>query len=355
MAKASIKSDYLTEYIISAVERGDYIHTPFPSERALASETGMSLTTVRKAVVACIEKNILIRNTTSRQPEIHPDFLSHTFKKHVAVILPGFPSQANAEWYSPIENLCAQHRFSINMITYHSKEDPSLIKHLNDPYDLIFFFSPSAPPPLLLKQMQKNAARLITFFHDYTDIGITTICDPPQGITSTALDYLAQRNCRTIDCLNAGHLPNRMIDNQIHAWQDFLRNNQHEGTLIDCERDPASPHYELARSAICDHLRTHHLPDAILCTTGMAAVGTVRGLADCSLRAGLDVKVLSISSNPLLKNMTPSITSIEPPNKETLIEQAFKTPRPLRIEYDTPELFIGESTELAPHTIPIIV
>ena len=196
--------------------------------------------------------------------------------------------------------------------------------------------------------MKKNADRLVTFFHDYTDHGITNLCDPPRSLTRKALDYLYERNCRSIDCLNAGVRPNRMIDNQVKDWQLFLKEKGCTGQLIDYEGDPGSPHYELARSAIVQHLRQYRLSDAIICTTGLAAVGVIRGLADCSLRAGIDVKILSISSSPLLKNIVPSITSMEPPVKETLIEQAFNTPRPRRIEYDAPELFIGESTELVP-------
>lgn len=348
MSKPSAKTDYLTSYIIDAITRGDYIHTPFPSERALAEETGMSLTTARKAVINCIQKGFLARHETSRQPEVHPAYVKGQFLKHVAVILPGFPSQSNAEWYGAVENICAKNHFSINMVTYHDKEDPSLIKHLNGPYDLIFFFPPTDPSPLLFKQMRKNAERLVTFFHDYTDIGITTICDPPKNITRRALDYLYLRNCRTIDCLNAGLLPNRMIDNQVRDWQTFLKEKKCSGRLIDCEEEASSPHYELARNAIVEHLRDYLLPDAILCTTGLAAVGVIRGLADCSLRAGLDVKVLTISSNPLLKNITPSITSMEPLPKEELIEQAFKTPKSLRIEYNEATLFIGESTDMTP-------
>jgi DNA-binding LacI/PurR family transcriptional regulator len=346
MAKSSVKFDYLTRYIADAVERGDYIHTPFPSERALAEVTGMSLTTVRKTVLNCIEKGYLVRNQTSGQPEVHPAYLCNLFDRHVAVILPGFPSQANAEWYGAVENVCAKNRFSITMITYHSKEDPSLIKHLNGPYDAIFFFPPPSPTDLLLKQMRKNAERLVTFFHDYTDLGIATLCDPPQDLNRKALDYLFERHCRSIDCLNAGRLPNRMMDNQIKDWQTFLKEKKCTGQLINCERSAASPHHELARTAIVQHLRSCRLPDAILCTTGMAAFGTIRGLADCSLRAGLDVKVLAISSNPLLKNSTPSITSMEPPDKEAIINQAFQNPRPLRIEAARSELFIGESTEI---------
>jgi len=349
MAKPSIKTDYLTSYIVNAIERGDYVHSPFPSERALAEETGMSLTTVRKAVAACIKNKVLIRSKTSGQPKVCPSYLKqNSFEKHVAVILPGILSQGTAEWYSPIENVCAKNRFSITMISYHGKNDPTLIKHLNGPYDLIFFFSPSDPQPLLVKQMKKNADRLITFFHDFTNIGITTLCDPPRKLTHNALCHLMRQNCKTIDCLNAGLLPNRMIENQIEDWRASLNKNKCNGTLIDCNRDAVSPHYELARIGIYDYLRKNRLPDAIICTTGLAAVGAVRGLADCSLRAGIDVKVLAISSNPLLQYGTPSITSMEPPDKETLIEQAFLVPRPLRIEYDAAELFIGESTELLP-------
>jgi DNA-binding LacI/PurR family transcriptional regulator len=235
------------------------------------------------------------------------------------------------------------------MISYHGKDDPTLVKHLNNPsYDLIFFFPPPSPPPLLLKQMQKNSEKLVTFFHDYTKYGITTLCDPPKGLTTKMLRYLQQLDCRFIDCLNAGPLPNQMIENQIGDWQTFISENKYRGTLIDCGQDADAPHYELARTAICDHLRTHALPDAILCTTGMAALGTVRGLADCSLRAGLDTKVLAISSNPLLKNLTPSITCMEPPPKELLIEEAFRIPRQLRIEYNEAKLFIGGTTELSP-------
>lgn len=348
MAKPSIKTDYLTRYIIAAVERGDYVHTSFPSERALAAETGMSLTTVRKAVATCIEKGCLIRNETSGQPEVHPVHMDGAFEKHVAVILPGFPSLANAEWFSAVENVCTQNRSSVSMISYHGKDDPTLIKHLNGPYDLIFFFPPSSPSTLLLKQMKKNAARLITFFHDYTADGITTLCDPPGILTRKALDYLLQRNCRTIDCLNAARLPNLMIDNEIEDWRAFLKENKCNGIFIDCENHSSSQHYEVARSAMVEHLRNSRLPDAIVCTTGLAAIGVVRGLADCSLRAGLDVKVLAISSNPLLQFTTPSITSMEMKSKEALVEQAFKTPRPLRIEYKEADLFIGESTERIP-------
>ncbi len=353
MSKPSIKTDYLTRYILDAIGRGDYIHSAFPSERSLAEETGMSLTTVRRAVINCIEKGVLTRNKTSGQPEVCPIYLKQNrFEKHVAVILPGILSQGTAEWYSPIENVCARNRFSITMISYHGKDDPTLIKHLNGPYDLIFFFSPSDPQPLLLKQMKKNADHLITFFHDFTDFGITTLCDPPRRLTHKALSHLTQRSCKTIDCLNAGLLPNRMIENQIAAWRAFLKKTTCSGTLIDCNRDAISPHYELARTGICDYIRNNRLPDAILCTTGLAAFGAVRGLADCSLRVGLDIKILAISSNPLLKNMTPSITSMEPPPKEALIEQAFKTRRPLRIEYQEAKLFIGESTELFPRITP---
>ena len=348
MAKPSFKSDYLTGYIIERIERGDYVLLPFPSERALAEETGMSLTTARRAVLNAIERGYLVRNKTSGQPEVHPHYFQNVFEKHVAVILPAFPSQANADWYVAVENVCAGKHCSISMITYHSKDDPVLIKHLNGPYDLIFFFPPPDPPPLVRKQMLKAPEKIITFFHDYTDLGIATLCDPPKNLTVSALNYLMQRNCRTIDCLNAGRRPNRMIDNQIDLWQTFLKTNKLHGLLVDHEHTTAALHHELARSAIATHLKNNRLPDAFICTTGMAAIGAVRGLADCSLRAGLDVKVLALSSNPMLQFSTPSITSMRPPVREELIKQAFTEPRPLRIESAEAELFIGETTELKP-------
>jgi len=223
-----------------------------------------------------------------------------------------------------------------------------LIKHLNGPYDLIFFFPPPDPPALVLKQMQKVPEKLVTFFHDYTSLGISTICDPPKNLTGKALSYLLERNCRMIDCLNAGRHPNRMIENQIEIWQNFIKTNKLTGQLIDCEHSTAALHHTLTRQAVIEYLKNNRLPDAFLCTTGMAAIGVIRGLADCSLRAGLDVKVLALSSNPMMKFSTPSITCMESPAHEELIKQAFAEPRPLRIEYADAELFIGESTEVKP-------
>lgn len=346
MAKPPIKTVYLTEYITTAIQRGDYLHKLFPSERALSEETGMSMTTVRKAIAQCIESGILTRNATSRQPEIHPDYLHDSFQKHVAVILPP-PTQSSAEWFRNIETVCAKKQYSLITVTYHNGEDPQIIKHLTGPYDAIFFFPPSNPSPLLLQQMKSCANRLILFFHDYTNFNIATLCDPPRSFTKQALQYLYDKGCRTVTCVHAAGSPNRMLNNQIEDWKTFLRNEKCTGELIQCGTRPAAPHYHLARNGVRTFLKNApRLPDAFLCTTGLAAVGVVRALADCSLRAGLDVKILALSSNPILKDMTPSITSMEPPAKDTMIEQALQTPHPLHIEAENPQLFIGESTEI---------
>lgn len=346
MAKPPIKTAYLTEYITTAIQRGDYLHKPFPSERALSEETGMSITTVRKAIAQCIESGVLTRNSTSRQPEIHPDYLHDSFNRHVAVILPP-PTQSSAEWFRNIETVCAQKQYSLTTITYHDGEDPQIIKHLTGPYDAIFFFPPAAPSPLLLQQMKSCADRLTLFFHDYTEFNVATLCDPPRSFTHQALEYLHNKGCRSIHCIHAAANPNRMLDNQIEDWKEFLKTSQCTGELIRCGTSSSEPHYRLARTGVRTFLQNAgRLPDAFLCTTGLASVGVVRGLADCSLRAGLDVKILALSSNPILKDMTPSITSMEPPAKNIMIEKALQTPRPLRIEAENPQLFIGESTEI---------
>jgi DNA-binding LacI/PurR family transcriptional regulator len=351
MPKTATKFNYLVQMISSAVTGGDYLQKPFPSERALAMETGMSLSTVRKAVIHCVEKGYLSRNPISGQPEIHPNYLKNKPHKSVAVILPAFPAQSHTEWYGAVEKVCSDLHFNISMISYHNQEDPTLFRHLNTPYDFIFMLPPTGPSSFLLSQMKKNAERLITFFQDYTNLGISTICDPPAGLMRILLDHLYEKNCRRIDCVNATPMPHKMVSDQITVWKKFLTDHKCSGTRIDqTHSDPSYPYYLLAREAIRTHLKKHRVPDAFICTTGVAAIGVVRGLADCSIRAGLDVKVAATTTNHLLQELTPSITCMKPIGREDLIRTALQKNRPLHIGSKQIHLFIGESTQIASTT-----
>lgn len=355
MARSSVKSDYLYEFIERAVKRGDYAHTGFPGERALSRETGLSLTTVRKAVARAVSEGLLVKKPNSHRMQPAKKRRKTRADLRVAIMLPSPPRYGHTQWCLSLERVCEERNHTLEIILYKTENDTKLWGTLGaGNHDLLFLVPPPAPNKVVLDRMKKNAHRLVILFEDYTALGLSYVRQVPPRAVDVLMRHLVEGGRKTIDCFNA-EPTNKGIGVSVARWRQALQQFDVQGHLIDDQKRRPGDIRQQARELAHEFLRNNtRLPDAFFCTTGMGAIALTRGLADFGIRVGLDVAVCACSAAVELRYSTPSITSVASPPIEALLESVLThhaqgmLGQTLAIEPPEFDLFLGESTTRIP-------
>jgi len=352
LTRRSAKSEYLYNYIRQAVDRGDYASRGFPGERALSRQTGLSLTTVRKAVARAVAEGLLRKVPNTRKIQSVRRRGRAATVLRILMLLPSPPRYGHTQWCFGLERVAEAQRHRLEILLYTDESDTNLWGTLGSKnHDLIFLVPPHSPNKVVLDRIKRNSHRLIVLFEDYIQHGVSSLRQVPFRAMDCLMDHLAAKGVRTVHCFNA-EPANSGIKESISRWREGLKKHGLNGELVSGVVKPQGSIRKQALELAHDHLRGGTpLPDAFVTTTGSAAIALTRGLADFGLRAGLDVSVLACSSAVELQYTTPSITCIESPPIENLLELALdeftkgRLSQIIHIEPPEFKILPGESSE----------
>lgn len=343
--------------VMQVVERriaaGDYMLKDLPGERRLAEEVGVSYMTARKAVHELIAKNVLSRRPNGSLA-VHPGVRSAPAATRVAVLTPAYPSPHLVRCRLAISQAADGRNVLFRPVEYVHWYDPAVSEAIEGSDGLLVIPSTEPIPPSLLKTFSGGDRKVVFFDDDMTAHGIPSIRLFASGHIAKLFDHLWKRGHRRIDCLNAQGR-NDEIDRRIGQWRVWLESRGAAGTLWDRPAEPFTDPVATAYDAMWRALEEAERPRAIVCTTQPAALGAIRACHDAGLAVGRDIAICTINNEPTGRYFCPSLTGLEFPDVEPLLEPCFKWfgstqqrwQGGLLVVPARPTLFVGESTGTA--------
>ena len=333
------------------IESGEYMLKDLPGERRLAEEVGVSYMTARKAVQKLIEKKVLTRGPSGAL-EVHPSQQASSSGLSVAMLTPAYPSPVFARFRLALSRAAEMHGAQFRPVEYLHWDDSVVRQALDGADGLVIVPSTEDIPERVTEAFRSASSKVVFFDADMTAHGLPSMGLFASSHILSVFDHLWKLGHRRIDCLNTqGH--NDEIERRISLWQTWLERKGGDGRLYD---NPAAPYEDpLPRAHLSMHdvLKKHdHALSALVCTTQPAALGAVRACYEAGVSVGEQISICTMNNEPTGRYYCPSLTGLEMPDLEPMLEQVFEWfespqrewPGPLLLEPEEARLFRGEST-----------
>ncbi|MEX0744146.1 MAG: substrate-binding domain-containing protein [Phycisphaeraceae bacterium] len=349
------KAKQIERILERRIRYGDYLLKGLPAERELAEEIGVSRMTARKAVQFLVKKGLLQRQSNGRLI-VSRDAETRTM--HVALLVPSLVSSDVEQWRLALDHLTAKFNMVTRTILYVHWDDPVLLDAAEG-LDGMFLIPSCEPMPDRIMERLRSAGRsLVILGQDMSTLGLPSINLFPAVAIHQLLDHLAELGHRHIDCFNVQTL-DPVVQARIDQWNLWRASHRMTGRVLG---NPIAPYEQPLMSAYTQMGRIldegQFQGTALLCLTAPAAIGAVRAMTDRDISVGKDVSVCVINDEGLARFMTPSLTSIEPPDPapylsvclDWMIGPSEQWVGSLLLEPSRLPLFVGTSTGPAPDT-----
>lgn len=323
MARPGKRTPEVYEMIAERLRRGEYGRSALPSTRKLGAELGVSKFTILLALRMAEKKGLLNAKGRSRFA-ITP---SGSKKRAVrfACLVPAVDLASSFHWFLSIDNVAVQRGGSATLIDYRSFSDPRLTQALSGKYDIIFFDPSSSPKltPLLHRLLEENRGRVVPLYEDIPELELWGIDNMPIGAVDLLIFHLASLGHRKIHLV--GSIPAVGRQQQlIDRWRARLKAVGASGVSVFPSKSvtflPEETH-----GLMPAFLSSHPHPEAILFADLPAAIGGYRALWEAGLKPGTDVAVAALTCEPEAPLLTPSLTCLKVPSRETVIEEVVDT------------------------------
>ena len=199
MARRSFKTDEVFRLIRERIARGDYRGRPFPSERKLAGQLGVSHPTARKAVQQAVAEGILHRSDTGRV--IIPSSESGGKSLQFALVCPAEASPWVLDWMKAVRVLADHRRALLRVYHFIDGDDPILTDALGGTHDLCFFIAPGTLNRVLEALIRKRRKQIIAIFSDLRRLGVACVDNSPVSGMDLLMDHLVGLGHRRIACV----------------------------------------------------------------------------------------------------------------------------------------------------------
>lgn len=339
----------VAERLSRRISNGDYHVHGVPAERELASQVGVSYTTIRKAIQRLIDAGLLYRQANGRLA-VKSAGEQGTAQKQVALLAPAWESNEVNAWNIALAHLRSQFNFSSRVVHYVHWDDPIILNTIQQ-FDATFMLPQDAPPEFM-EGLKRTAKRPIILNRDWSGDGFRSLRLLPPHFIHKLLDHLATLGHRRIDCLNVQHA-GPVIRDWIGQWQLWLSTHRMDGELISEPGKPFTDTLVAAYNTIAQRLRDGNLrTSAIFCLTDAMAIGATRAMLDAGIRPGHDIAVVTVGSTRC-EYASPSITSLEEtdpkPYLAACLEWAFAGEEdgwrgPMLVQPPEREVVVREST-----------
>lgn len=346
------KVDVCAELLLKRIEEGDLLlKGQLPSERRLADETGMSRTTIRKALQQLFDDGVLARNGRSRA---HVAEGADARKKRpvVAFLVPVLFSRDHSMWWDAVVTVFEGVDVILQPLSYVHLEDPVVHEAISN-YDGVFFIAPGENLPRWLADKMADApSRTVVLGQNETECGFVSVELFPSAAESKLLDHLIALGHRRIDCINT-QPDDHAIAERVNGWERYLQEKGVSGVM---RSQPSAKPLLSAYDLVSRLLREGHLiGTALFCTTGPCAIGTMRALKEVGLEIGRDVSVCAVNDEGIGRYLLKSLTALESRARPLYLRRAAEwmlSDEPwegsLLVQPKDVPLFVGESTGPAP-------
>lgn len=348
-----LRGKYLAvaERISNRIRSGDYHVQGVPAERELATQVGVSYTTVRKATQHLLDAGLLYRLPNGRLA-VNNAAEPGAGQKQVALLAPASTGESNEAglWNIALANLRSRFDFGSRIVHYVHWDDPTILSTVQQ-FDATFLLPPHAPDEFA--QALKNTGKpVVVLNRDWSDLGFRSLRMFPPHFIHKLLDHLASLGHRRIDCVNTQR-SGPVMREWIAQWQLWRTANAVEGELVEEPHDASVDPLIAAYNVLSRRIENGGLKcTGILCLTEAVAIGATRALLDHGLRPGHDVGLVTIGSHRC-EYLSPTLTTLEEPDPApylaACIEWALSHPRegwhgPMLVQPADLKVVVREST-----------
>ncbi len=334
------------------IAAGEYMLKDLPGERRIAEETGVSYMTARKAVLALIEKGVLERESNGTLMVASRYRQAEQVTCRVAMLIPAYPSPYLTHLRRGVDHAAQGRPLQFRAFEY-AHWDDGIFKETLDACEGVIVVPSTEPiPERVIRTLADESKRVVFLDGDLSERGIPSIRLFPDSHIRQLLAHLSDAGHDPIHCLNTQG-GNPEIDRRIRLWREHLEARTVDGELWD---DPTPPYEDpMLRAHAVMKRRLASVPTprgAVVCTTQPAALGAMRACYEAGVVVGQDIAVCTINNEPTGWYFCPSLTGLETPDFEPLLEPCFDwftgeasqwEHGPI-IEPQHIPLFIGEST-----------
>lgn len=319
MSEARGKYLAVAERLSHRIRSGDYHVQGLPAERELATQVGVSCTTVRKALQRLVDQGLLYRQPNGRLA-IAGNAEDGVHQKQVALLLPAWDTTEGNLWDITLSQLQDRFGYRSRMVHYVHWDDPVIPSTVRQ-FDATLLLPPDTPEiaPALL-ELEKP---LVILSHDWSRLGCRSVRLMPPHFIQRLLDHLASLGHRTIDCINVqptGSIIREWVD-QWHLWRAA---NGIDGELINEPVSRGTNTLAAAYQLISRRIRDGKLKStAMFCVTEAAAIGATRALLDNGIQPGRDIGIVTVGSERC-EYLSPSLTTLEPPDPKPYLATALE-------------------------------
>ena len=344
MPKQPIKADSAYRVIRERIERNDYRNTPFPSERKLAVQLGVSHPTARKAVQQAIKEGLLRHSDTGRLLVCAGSVT--TKQLQLAIITPIERSPWIWDWINGLRVVAAQRDARLRIYHYLDETDAHLMEALNAGYDLGFLVAPNRVNPLLGDKLNALRSRLVSIFSDLRAHGVPWLDNSPLEGMDLLVQHLHQLGHKRIACVTC-ETPDMLP--RIARYRQAME--QLQLPAIEAREDVPADWLSSQRGYrfMARELTERSLnATALVFTTIEPAFGALRACHEAKCRLGVDLSICAFGPSHRARLMVPALTALQTPTHETVLADAIDKMLlggELALEARWPvSVFVGEST-----------
>lgn len=335
------------------IQHGDYLLTPFPTDRELAAEFEVDTRTARRAVASLIAMGRLVRQPNGR-PTVAAANGPDRASLRVAMLSVAYPSPYTWRWQRAIEHLVHAKGWLFRPVTYTHLDDPIITDTLEG-FDGVFFGLPGSDPSEHLLRTARRSGRPIVFLDaDLSARGFTSIWLAAPSFITRLLDHLREQGHQRVAFLNT-QSHNAVIDVRMDGWRTWTERHNARGAFIDRPVEafgsPLDRAYEVANEVLA---AGGFDATSLFCSTSAAAKGVYRALHEHGLEPGRDLAICAaddgVGEAPYF---IPSLTSLQDPSPDAYLSPCIDWMErggkgwqgPLLVQPKGVPLFIGESTQ----------
>lgn len=319
MPRAAIFTEVMS-VLEQRIQRGDYLLNDLPGERTLATETGVSHMTARKAVQALISKNVLVRATNGTL-RVNPQYHARKRVAQVVMLYPAYPSPFLTQLRQNILRATQKYGFDLRPVQYVHWDEPVVMEALNHGGGTFIIPSSTDVPNRVLDAMRSN--RCVSLDIDLSEHGVKSIRLFPDAHIVSVLDHFRRSGHTSVDCISS-HTRNAEIQRRIDLWEGWLGETGLDGRLIE----DATPSFEdptpwAYRSMKRELEAGYPIGSALVGTTFPAAMGAIRACAERGYIAGRDVSISAVNIESPARFTTPSVAGLDLPNVASILQGCF--------------------------------
>ena len=284
---------------------GAYAARPFPAERDLATELGISYLTARKVVLHLIAEGRLVRSGRGRAV---PAPAADSGSRQVTLLTYGWPSQSLLRLERAFAATAATLTVPTDRLHFRDWTDPLLAEVLARPGGTLLVPPAEDPTPGAAALLREARSRVALLGMDGTPLGLPSVDHLPPGGVRLALDHLLALGHRRLAIANVQPHCHTMRARLAEAQAWMRAHPRVAVTLHDAPVASGEHSLPAARQLARRILSATTVPRALLGLTMPMAMGAQRAAADL----GVDgLAVVAIDGQALADDLVPAVTAVE--------------------------------------------